>query len=559
MRCAIYARYSSDLQRDRSIDDQVRNCRRFAEKKGWVVLDGHIYTDRAISGASVIGRTGLLDLLRTAQESPKPFDYLLVDDTSRLSREMGEVESIIGQLHFVGIGVYFVAQGIDSKDDQSDIAVGFNSIMDSRYRRDLGKKTLRGMIGQVERNYNPCGRLYGYKYIRDEDPTGIIDPKTKHVRVLGTRIEKHPVESQVVKEIFEAYCDGLSMRDIAQKLDKAGHLPPGVHAQVAHGVNKPSWLPRSIHCILNNRRYCGDWTFNKTTWLKNPKTGKRKNVPRDKADWVEIKRPDLAIIDEPTWQHAQERIQRNKRGPGNLKGIRWRFLFTGLMKCHECGGSYVVVRNGHTPNPVFGCSRNWNKGSAGCSNNFRVRKDEIESTILSDIQSQLLSPPVLSAIVSKVNQKIKAKLSGLRKDSSGIIAQKKELSKKLSNIVAAIESGMSSEALRRRLAEIEAQIQELDRRIDVFSCSYDFSKLKIDEQYVEGWLDRIRELLNKDVAAARAKIMSLVGTFTLSPETVDGIKYIRVNAQADIVGLVRVAVGRGDFQRKGNQAPGGDE
>lgn len=168
MRCALYCRYSCDLQRDRSIDDQIRNCRRFAEKKGWVVLDGHIYTDRAVSGASVIGRTGLLDLLRTAQESPKPFDYLLVDDTSRLSRKMGEVDSIIGQLHFVSIGVYFVSQGIDSKDDQSDVAVGFNSIMDSRYRRDLGKKTLRGMIGQVERNYNPCGRLYGYKYIKNE-------------------------------------------------------------------------------------------------------------------------------------------------------------------------------------------------------------------------------------------------------------------------------------------------------------------------------------------------------------------------------------------------------
>ena len=88
MRCAIYARYSSDLQHNRSIDDQIRNCRRFAQKREWTFLDDHIYTDRAISGASVLGRTGLLDLLRASQRSPGRFEYVLVDDTSRVSRKM---------------------------------------------------------------------------------------------------------------------------------------------------------------------------------------------------------------------------------------------------------------------------------------------------------------------------------------------------------------------------------------------------------------------------------------------------------------------------------------
>jgi site-specific DNA recombinase len=84
MRSAIYARYSGDLQRDPSLEDQIAVARRYSTEHGWAVLKDHIYTDAAVSGPSINGRPGVQRLLATASQQPKPFDVLLVDDSSRI-------------------------------------------------------------------------------------------------------------------------------------------------------------------------------------------------------------------------------------------------------------------------------------------------------------------------------------------------------------------------------------------------------------------------------------------------------------------------------------------
>src|SRR6267378_1515845 len=81
IRCAIYARYSSESQRDTSTEDQIRNCRAGAERNGWIVLDEFIRFDEAMTGRTVAGRDGLADLIRLAKQRPKPFDCILIDDT----------------------------------------------------------------------------------------------------------------------------------------------------------------------------------------------------------------------------------------------------------------------------------------------------------------------------------------------------------------------------------------------------------------------------------------------------------------------------------------------
>src|SRR5690348_5910561 len=101
-RCAIYARYSSDMQRESSIDDQIRKCKEYAAKQGWVVLDDHIYVDEAISGA-IHQRPGLQKLLAVAEQTPRAFDLVLVDDTSRLARDQGDQRSTIKLLAFLEV------------------------------------------------------------------------------------------------------------------------------------------------------------------------------------------------------------------------------------------------------------------------------------------------------------------------------------------------------------------------------------------------------------------------------------------------------------------------
>jgi site-specific DNA recombinase len=104
MRCAIYARYSSDLQRESSVEDQIRKCRAFADPRGWTVLDTYVRSDHELSGAALAGRSGLESLVADVKRRPQPFDRILIDDTSRLARNVADALKMVETLRFHGVG-----------------------------------------------------------------------------------------------------------------------------------------------------------------------------------------------------------------------------------------------------------------------------------------------------------------------------------------------------------------------------------------------------------------------------------------------------------------------
>src|SRR5690242_4356240 len=100
----VYARYSSDRQSPASIQDQLRKCKEFADRQGWVILEEHVYIDQELSGAGA-DRPAYTKLLNAAFRQPRPFDILLVDDTSRLSRNLPNTMNLMERLKFFGIRV----------------------------------------------------------------------------------------------------------------------------------------------------------------------------------------------------------------------------------------------------------------------------------------------------------------------------------------------------------------------------------------------------------------------------------------------------------------------
>src|SRR3989442_1758122 len=142
LRTAVYARYSSDRQSPASIQDQLRKCREFAEQREWEFQDDHVYTDQALSGAGA-DRPGLVKLLEAAGRLPRPFDVVLLDDTSRLSRNIGYIASAFERLTFAGVRIIAVSQGIDSHNEQADVLMTVHSLVDSLYIKELAKKTHR--------------------------------------------------------------------------------------------------------------------------------------------------------------------------------------------------------------------------------------------------------------------------------------------------------------------------------------------------------------------------------------------------------------------------------
>src|SRR5712672_2132890 len=155
IRCAIYARCSSESQRDTSTEDQIRNCRAGAERNGWTVLDEFIRFDEAMTGRTVAGRGGLADLIRLAKQRPKPFDCILIDDTSRLGRYLPDVLRECDLLMHYDVFLYFVSDRLDSRDESFRIMHIFKGYRDEDFVRDLGHKIHRGQRGVCSKGMSP--------------------------------------------------------------------------------------------------------------------------------------------------------------------------------------------------------------------------------------------------------------------------------------------------------------------------------------------------------------------------------------------------------------------
>jgi DNA invertase Pin-like site-specific DNA recombinase len=141
LRTACYARYSSDLQRQTSIVDQVRGCRDYAERQGWTWQEQHCYVDEGISGK--FGGRGpwrAEALLAAAMAPQRQFDVVLVDDSSRLRVNQVDALRILRALTFDEIRVVFISQGIDSHHEQAEVMVTMHGIVDAPLREGVGGK-----------------------------------------------------------------------------------------------------------------------------------------------------------------------------------------------------------------------------------------------------------------------------------------------------------------------------------------------------------------------------------------------------------------------------------
>ena len=140
MRAVIYARFSSENQREASIEDQIRLARAHIEGRGWTFL--HAYNDRAISGASAL-RPGYQRLLADARAGQ--FDVVVAEALDRLSRDQEDVAALYKRLSFAGIRIVTLAEG-----EISELHVGLKGTMNALFLKDLAQKTHRGLRGRVE-------------------------------------------------------------------------------------------------------------------------------------------------------------------------------------------------------------------------------------------------------------------------------------------------------------------------------------------------------------------------------------------------------------------------
>src|SRR5260370_13447924 len=195
-RAVIYARYSSELQRDASIEDQVRLCKRRIADEKWSL--GNVYRDHAISGV-IRMRPGYQKLLEDARAGS--FDVVVSEALDRLSRDQEDVAGLYKHLSFAGVLMVTLAEG-----DISELHVGLKGTMNAIFLKDLGKKTWRGLEGRVRLGRSGGGLCFGYDVVKETDAGG----EPVHG---GRRI--NDAEAAVVRRICRDYAAGKSPRVIA--------------------------------------------------------------------------------------------------------------------------------------------------------------------------------------------------------------------------------------------------------------------------------------------------------------------------------------------------------
>jgi site-specific DNA recombinase len=148
-RVAIYARFSSAMQSEASIEDQLRICRERTEREGWTVCE--IFTDMAMSGASM-QRPGVQRLMTEASRGN--FDIIVAEALDRLSRDQADVATLFKRLSFHGVRIVTLSEG-----EISELHVGLKGTMNQLFLKDLAAKTHRGLRGRVEAGFSGGGKV----------------------------------------------------------------------------------------------------------------------------------------------------------------------------------------------------------------------------------------------------------------------------------------------------------------------------------------------------------------------------------------------------------------
>lgn len=280
-RVAIYARYSSDRQREASIEDQVRLCEERAAREGWKVAQH--YADHAISGASLM-RPGIQALMQDAQSGK--FDLILAESLDRLSRDQEDIAGIYKRLRFAGVAMLTLSEG-----PVSELHIGLKGTMGALYLKDLADKTRRGLRGRVEAGRSGGGNSYGYDVVKAFAASG--EPERGERRINET-------QAAIVRHIFNEYASGKSPLAIAHALN-ARHIPGPSGSRKGLG----GWGPSTINGnwrrgtgILNNELYIGKLVWNRLAYIKNPDTGNRVSRLNDPSEWIVKDVPELRIVDQ---------------------------------------------------------------------------------------------------------------------------------------------------------------------------------------------------------------------------------------------------------------------
>jgi site-specific DNA recombinase len=431
MRTVIYARYSTDLQSKSSIDDQIRECKRYAERRDLKVTG--CFTDAAVSGASM-HREGLVSLMQNTHQ----FDVVLCESLDRLSRDQGDIANIQKRLVFNGVKIFTIEDG-----EISAMHIGFKGTWNALQLDAIRDKTRRGLRGKIENGKSAGGKSYGYNVVKAFDSAG---------NPIKGKLEINDTESKVIERILGDYAyKDKSAKTIAIELNQEGVKAP----------NGGDWGFSTINGnrqrgtgILNNELYIGQRIWNRLEYMKNPDSGKRNSRVNPEREWLVKSVPQLRIVEQELWDAVKAKQGALSKQSGNAKPrMRAKHLFSDLFKCGACGGGASMSNS-----TSYGCSTARSKGT--CDNKKLVKRTTVELAALEAIKLELLNDQIVEVVVKEYNRSMSKLMKESQKSSSSSKTLIARLEAEHTNLINSIKAGISPGLVADALSEVSIKLKE---------------------------------------------------------------------------------------------------
>ncbi|MEZ0468782.1 resolvase, partial [Phaeobacter sp. SYSU ZJ3003] len=520
MRAVIYARFSTDMQRDASIEDQIRSCQEYAARQGLKVIE--TYSDRAVSGASLM-RRGMQKLLQDGRSGL--FDVVISEGLDRLSRNQADIAQIYQSFSFAEVMIETISEG-----QISEMHIGLKGTMNALFLKDLAVKTHRGLKGRALAGKSAGGLTYGYRAVHKMDANG--------APIRGDRVISAE-EAAVVRRILADYAKGISPKKIAEALN----------VESIPGPQGGQWGASTIHGnrergtgILNNQLYIGRQIWNRLRYIKDPQTGKRVSRLNPESDWVITTVPELRIIDDTLWEAVKSR-----QGALKSKGTgipvwdrrRPRTLFSGLMECGCCGSGFSKVQK-----DSFGCSAARNKGKAICANKHLIKQRDLEAKVLDALAHHLMDPEAVAAFCEAYTaerNRLAAAATSTRTTLEKELATTKRDHAKL---VDAIIAGVPADQVKDKMIALDTRRKELEAQLAQADASPTPVRLHptMSETYRERVTALIRGLAESEgMEEAKEAIRGLIEKIVLTPRA-DG-PGLTVDLHGALASLLLLATG----------------
>ncbi len=453
----IYARYSSDNQREESIDGQIRECRAFAKRN-----DIHIvgtYIDRALS-AKTDNRPDFQKMIKDS--SKHEFDCIIVWKLDRFARNRYDSAHYKNILKKNNVRVISATEAI-SQGAEGILLESVLEGMAEYYSVELAEKINRGLTeNALKCKYNGGSLALGYT--TDKEQNYHINPDT----------------APIVREIFERYKAGMTQGEIAKALNNKG----------LRNQRGTKFNINSIARILSNRRYIGEYIYSNTV-IPN-------GIP--------------AIISRELFDDVQEILVKNKKAPAKHKAED-DYLLTTKLYCGKCM-SFMVGESGTSKTGLrysyYKCITAKRKKTC---DKKAIKKDWIENIVVQQIKETLLDQTLIDELIDGI-------LNLLNQENNIIPILKKELAevdKSINNIVAAIEQGIFTKATKQRLDELESRKEQLEIQI----IEENITQPTLTRNQLKFWFERLKKLNPNKLEDRRRLIDTFVNSIIVYDDRIE--------------------------------------